>query len=248
MNRRLEPPGPAPGPLRLPPQPIGTDVLREKYLQPGEGSVEAIYDRVARALASAEKPALRAEWARRFRRNLEAGAIGAGRIMHAAGTASQATWISCFVQPVGDGVWGTDEQGEPGLYHALREVRETLRRGGGVGCDFSRIRPRGARVQGRASSAPGPCRCIDLFDRIGTRLERAGGRRGAQMGVLRIDHPDVIDFITAKRQPGRWRHFNVSVGVSDGFMHALQQDADWALVHPAEAMSVSHSRRAGSVR
>ena len=218
----------------LAPQPISTDVLREKYLKDDEASIEVLYDRVARALASVEKPELRAEFEQQFRRNLDAGAIGAGRIMSAAGTGIQATLINCFVQPVGDCIQGVDDDGYPGIYEALREAAETMRRGGGVGYDFSRIRPKGARVKGTASTASGPCSYINVFDHSCATVESAGARRGAQMGVLRIDHPDVHEFITAKRTPGRWNNFNVSVGVTDGFIEAVQQGRDWELVHPAE--------------
>ena len=218
---------------QLPPQAISTDVLREKYLKEGESSVEQLYDRVARALASVEKPELQAEYEQKFRSNLNAGAIGAGRIMSAAGTGIQATLINCFVQPVGDCIQGMDDEGHPGIYEALREAAETMRRGGGVGYDFSRIRPKGARVKGTASTASGPCSYINVFDQSCATVESAGSRRGAQMGVLRIDHPDVLEFITAKRTPGRWNNFNVSVGVSDAFIAAVRRGEMWELVHPA---------------
>ena len=234
MNSPLEHPLMAHAMPDLPPQPISTDVLREKYLKEGENSIQALFDRVARALASVEKPELRAEYEEKFRRNLDAGAIGAGRIMSAAGTGIQATLINCFVQPVGDCIQGVDEDGYPGIYEALREAAETMRRGGGVGYDFSRIRPRGACVKGTASTASGPCSYINVFDQSCATVESAGARRGAQMGVLRIDHPDVLEFITAKRTPGRWNNFNVSVGVTDGFIEAVQQGRNWALVHAAE--------------
>lgn len=214
-------------------QPITLDVLREKYLKDGETSEQDIYRRVARALASVEPEADRALWEQRFFDNLQAGAIGAGRIMSAAGTAIQATLINCFVQPVGDCIQGLDDGGYPGIYEALREAAETMRRGGGVGYDFSRIRPRGAEVKTMASLASGPCSYINVFDHSCATVESAGARRGAQMGVLRIDHPDVIEFITAKRTPGRWNNFNVSVGVSDAFMRALADDQPWELVHRA---------------
>lgn len=214
-------------------QPISQDVLAEKYLKPGETGLEDLYRRVARALASVEKADTRAEWEQKFLDNLHAGAIGAGRIMSAAGTDIQATLINCFVQPVGDCIQGFDSDGYPGIYEALREAAETMRRGGGVGYDFSRIRPKGAEVKGTHSMASGPCSYINVFDQSCSTVESAGARRGAQMGVLRIDHPDVLDFITAKRTPGRWNNFNVSVGVSDAFMEAVAHDQPWELVHKA---------------
>jgi len=214
-------------------QPISHDVLKEKYLKPGESGAEDVYRRVARALASVEPEAERARFEALFLDNLHAGAIGAGRIMSAAGTDIQATLINCFVQPVGDCIQGVDDGGYPGIYEALREAAETMRRGGGVGYDFSRIRPRGAEVKATASVASGPCSYINVFDQSCSTVESAGARRGAQMGVLRMDHPDVLDFITAKRTPGRWNNFNVSVGVPDSFMQALNDDQPWELVHRA---------------
>ena len=215
----------------LAPQTISEDVLREKYLKPGETCADDVLRRVAKALASVEAPALQAKYEALFLHNLRDGAIGAGRIMSAAGTSIQATLINCFVQPVGDCIQGEDDEGYPGIYEALREAAETMRRGGGVGYDFSRIRPRGAAVKGTASMASGPCSYINVFDQSCATVESAGARRGAQMGVLRIDHPDIFEFIGAKRTPGRWNNFNVSVGVPDTFMHALTQRQSWQLVH-----------------
>ncbi|GAB3767212.1 adenosylcobalamin-dependent ribonucleoside-diphosphate reductase [Ramlibacter monticola] len=217
----------------MPPQPISLDVVREKYLKEGESTETDLLRRVSRALASVEAEPLRAEWERRFFENMQAGAIGAGRIMSAAGTDLQATLINCFVQPVGDAIQGRDDEGFPGIYEALREAAETMRRGGGVGYDFSRIRPRGAEVRGTGSLASGPCSYIDVFDHSCSTVESAGARRGAQMGVMRIDHPDVMEFITAKRTPGRWNNFNVSVAVTDEFIRTLQAGGDWPLVHRA---------------
>ena len=217
----------------LPPQTICDDVLREKYLKPGETSADDVLRRVAKALASVEKPAQQAKYEALFLHNLRDGAIGAGRIMSAAGTSIQATLINCFVQPVGDCIQGIDADGYPGIYEALREAAETMRRGGGVGYDFSRIRPRGAEVKGTASLASGPCSYINVFDHSCATVESAGARRGAQMGVLRIDHPDIFEFICAKRTPGRWNNFNVSVAVPDAFMQALTHQQNWQLVHSA---------------
>ena len=211
-------------------QPISLDVLAEKYLKNGEHCAEDLFKRVARALASVE-PTDKEKWEERFLINIQNGAIGAGRIMSSAGTDIQATLINCFVQPVGDCIQGMDENGYPGIYEALRESAETMRRGGGVGYDFSRIRPRGAQVRATASIASGPCSYINVFDQSCSTVESAGARRGAQMGVLRIDHPDVLEFITAKRSPGRWNNFNVSVAVTDAFMSAVECNAPWELIH-----------------
>ena len=227
-------PAPATKISLCPVQPISQDVLAEKYLKSGETDIEQLYQRVAKALAGAEKSELQQEWEQKFLVNLRAGAIGAGRIMSAGGTDIQATLINCFVQPVGDAIQGTDDEGYPGIYEALREAAETMRRGGGVGSDFSRIRPKGATVKGTHSIASGPCSYINVFDQSCSTVESAGARRGAQMGVLRIDHPDVLEFITAKRTPGRWNNFNVSVGVTDAFMQAVADDAEWELVHKAK--------------
>ncbi len=221
------------GVFSAPPQEISVDILLEKYAKEGEQSIEDVYLRVAKGLASVERPELRDHFEQVFLANLHAGAIGAGRIMSAAGTDIQSTLINCFVQPVGDCIQGVDDDGFPGIYEALKQAAETMRRGGGVGYDFSRVRPRGARVKGTASLASGPCSYINVFDQSCSTVESAGARRGAQMGVLRIDHPDVLEFITAKRTPGRWNNFNVSVGVSDQFMHAVQNDLPWQLVHKA---------------
>jgi len=225
-----------------PPQEISVDILLEKYAKQGEQSIDAVYQRVAKGLASVEKPELRTHYEQVFLANMHAGAIGAGRIMSAAGTDIQSTLINCFVQPVGDCIQGVDEEGFPGIYEALKQAAETMRRGGGVGYDFSRVRPRGARVKATASLASGPCSYINVFDQSCSTVESAGARRGAQMGVLRIDHPDVLEFITAKRTPGRWNNFNVSVGVSDQFMNAVQNDLPWQLVHKARPGDVLLSK------
>ena len=230
----------------LSPQAISQDVLAEKYLADGEQSEQELFARVARALAAVEKPELQTHWEQQFLANLQRGAIGAGRIMAAAGLDTKATLINCFVQPVADATNGFDTLGNPGIYTALSQAAETMRRGGGVGYDFSNLRPRGALVRGTNSFASGPCSFIDVFDASCTTVESAGARRGAQMGVLRIDHPDVLEFITAKRQKGRWNNFNVSVGVSSAFMQAVRDDETWELVHvaiPSEAQIQAGAHR-----
>jgi ribonucleoside-diphosphate reductase alpha chain len=174
--------------LAVAPQDICRDALLEKYAKGGETSVDEVRARVARALAQAEPEARRAHWERRFRQALEAGFIPAGRINSAAGVQLQATLINCFVQPVGDSI-SEHVDGRPGIYTALQEAAETMRRGGGVGYDFSSIRPKGAEVKGTRSRASGPVSYMRVFDQSCETVESAGAGRGAPMGGLRGDHP-----------------------------------------------------------
>lgn len=216
-------------------QEISKIVLKEKYLKDDEQDMSALFKRVANGVAQAETNTQdREKYAELFYNMMVAGGIGAGRIMSAAGTKIMATLINCFVQPVGDTFNEVDESGNPGIFQALTQAAETMRRGGGVGYDFSKIRPAGAMVRGTMSEASGPCSYMDVFDMACKTVESAGARRGAQMGVLRIDHPDVMNFITAKRTPGRWNNFNVSLYVEDEFFDALNADSEWELVHVAE--------------
>jgi len=227
-----EPGSPGDAVATLPPQPISAEVLLEKYAKGDEASAEDVMRRVARALAEAEAPEQRAHWAARFEEAQRAGFVPAGRVQSAAGTGLAATLINCFVQPVGDSI-STPEEGFPGIYTALAEAAETMRRGGGVGYDFSRIRPAGAWVGSTRSNASGPVSYLRVFDRSCETVESAGARRGAQMGVLRCDHPDIEAFIHAK-DAGDLRNFNLSVGVTDAFMQAVEGDGEVELVHRAE--------------
>jgi len=208
----------------LPVQSLSHEVLSERYLVVGESGCDDVFRRVSKALASVEKPEEQQAYEALFLKNFRDGAIGAGRIMHAAGTALQATLINCFVQPVDASVRS--------VHRALDEAGETLRRGGGVGYDFSDICPRNAEATD--ACAYDPCGYIDMFDKACMTIEGLGSRRGAQMGVLRIDHPDIDAFVQAKRTRGRWTTFNVSVAVTDAFMHACMNDEVWPLVHRAK--------------
>lgn len=225
------------------PQDISTEVLLEKYAKNGEKTIREVRARVADALAQVEEPKLRKKFAAEFLWAMEHGFVPAGRVNSAAGTDLQSTLINCFVQPVGDSITES-ENGKPGIYTALAQAAETMRRGGGVGYNFSEIRPRGAKVKGTGSSASGPISYMRVFDRSCETVESAGARRGAQMAVLNITHPDVLEFITAKQERGQLNNFNVSVGVTDEFMKAVVDDTDFELTHSTEPNEDLKSRGA----
>lgn len=217
------------------PQQVSIDVLIEKYAKNGETTIGEGHTRVSNAVAKREGPEKTDFYAERFLWALRNGFIPAGRINSAAGTDLDATLINCFVQPVGDSITAFDKKHKKvAIYTAVAQAAETMRRGGGVGYNFSYIRPENAKVKGTGTNASGPLSYMDVFNSSCETVKSAGDRRGAQMGVMNVTHPDILKFIVAKQQRGRLNNFNVSVGVTEGFMQAVQADGEFELVHEAE--------------
>jgi ribonucleoside-diphosphate reductase alpha chain len=208
---------------------ISQDIWSEKYrfTRPdgvGEQSLAETLDRVASAVAQAEKPGDRATWRKRFLEAMgDLSFIPAGRILAGAGTDRAVTLFNCYVM-------GTITDSLPGIFDGLKEAALTLQQGGGIGHDFSTLRPRGAIVHSVGADASGPLSFMDVWDAMCRTIMSAGARRGAMMGTLRCDHPDIEAFIEAKRDGARLRNFNVSVLVTDAFMRAVADDADWPLL------------------
>nr|WP_295741847.1 adenosylcobalamin-dependent ribonucleoside-diphosphate reductase [uncultured Acidocella sp.] len=195
--------------------------LKDETGTPIDLTVEDMWRRVARALAEVEKEPAR--WEQPFFEALQDFRfIPAGRILSGAGTARRVTLFNCFVM-------GRIEDDLGQIFSHLREAALTMQQGGGIGYDFSSLRPKGALVRGVGADASGPLSFMDVWDSMCRTIMSAGARRGAMMAVMRCDHPDVEDFIAAKREPGRLRNFNCSVLVTDDFMAALQADAPWDL-------------------
>jgi ribonucleoside-diphosphate reductase alpha chain len=189
----------------------------------GDTTMDETVARVAAAVAEIEAPDLREHWRLRFEDALtDFRFIPAGRILAGAGTARSVTLFNCFVM---DAVPDSLE----GIFAHLREAAVTMQQGGGVGMDFSTIRPAGSRVRGVGAEASGPLSFMDCWDAMCRTVESAGQRRGAMMGCLRIDHPDIEAFIDAKRDPARLRNFNISVLVTDEFMKTLAVGGEWPL-------------------
>jgi ribonucleoside-diphosphate reductase alpha chain len=208
--------------------PIAEQIWDMKYrLKAADGgvvdqTVEDTWRRIARALAAVEaEPAV---WEERFYAALEGFKyLPAGRITAGAGTGRSVTLFNCFVM-------GTIEDSLGGIFDGLKEAALTMQQGGGIGYDFSTIRPRGAAVQGVAADASGPLSFMDVWDAMCRTIMSAGSRRGAMMATMRCDHPDIEAFIEAKKDPARLRMFNLSVLVTDAFMAAVKADGPWDLV------------------
>ena len=220
--------------------PIAEQIWDMKYrLKEADGtaldlSVEDSWRRIARALASVEaEPAL---WEDRFYNALEDFRfLPAGRIIAGAGTDRSVTLFNCFVM-------GTIPDSMGGIFEMLKEAALTMQQGGGIGYDFSTIRPRGAPVTGVAADASGPLSFMDVWDAMCRTIMSAGSRRGAMMATMRCDHPDIEDFITAKQDAARLRMFNLSVLVTDPFMEAVKTDGPWELVFESRVYHTVQAR------
>src|SRR5450432_2183859 len=223
------------GAAEIPLQPASLDIWDKKYrlkTKQGEAvdaSIDHTYQRVARALADAENtPEKQKYWFERFLWALRRGAIPAGRITSNAGALEHkpaTSTINCTVS-------GTIEDSMDGILDKVHEAGLTLKAGCGIGYEFSTLRPRGAVVAGAGAYTSGPMSFMDIYDKMCFTVSSAGGRRGAQMGTFDVAHPDAKDFIRAKRENGRLRQFNLSLLITDGFMQAVENDADWPLLFP----------------
>jgi ribonucleoside-diphosphate reductase alpha chain len=220
--------------------PISRQIWDAKYrLKAADGTpldltLEDSWRRVARALADGEKEPER--WEPRFYEALEGFRfLPAGRILSGAGTGRRVTLFNCFVM-------GDIEDDLGSIFHHLREAALTMQQGGGIGYDFSSLRPKGAPVKGVGADASGPLSFMDVWDSMCRTIMSAGARRGAMMATMRCDHPDIEDFIAAKHQAGRLRNFNLSVLATDPFMAAVEADDDWPLVFGGRVFKTLRAR------
>ena len=193
-----------------------------------EQTIADTWRRIARALAAVE-PENAAAWEEQFFSILQDFKfLPGGRIQAGAGTARNVTLFNCFVM-------GTIEDSIPGIFRALQEGALTMQQGGGIGVDFSTLRPRGTPAKGAGNIASGAVSFMHIWDAMCGTILSTGARRGAMMATLRCDHPDIEEFVAAKQQSGQLRRFNLSVQVTDAFMAAVRSDAEWPLVFPAAA-------------
>ena len=220
--------------------PIAQQIWDMKYrLKEADGTeidhtVQDTWRRIAKDLAKVEADP--AKWEEKFYDALEGFKfLPAGRITAGAGTGRQVTLFNCFVM-------GTIPDDMGGIFEMLKEAALTMQQGGGIGYDFSTIRPKGALVRGVAADASGPLSFMDVWDAMCRTIMSAGSRRGAMMATLRCDHPDIEDFITAKSDAARLRMFNMSVLITDPFMEAVKEDADWHLVFEGKTFKTVSAR------
>src|SRR5208337_4680581 len=210
------------------------DIWDKKYRliakdgSPIDRSMDDTYKRVARALADVESDELREQWYESFLWALRHGAIPAGRVTSNAGALEHkpaTSTINCTVS-------GTIRDSMDDILKKVHEAGLTLKAGCGIGYEFSTLRPRGAYVSGAGAYTSGPLSFMDIYDKMCFTVSSAGGRRGAQMGTFDVGHPDVMDFIRAKRESGRLRQFNLSLLVTAEFMQAVREDKEWRLAFP----------------
>ncbi|MEZ5844781.1 MAG: adenosylcobalamin-dependent ribonucleoside-diphosphate reductase [Hyphomicrobiaceae bacterium] len=209
--------------------PIAREIWDAKYRlygvdgQPLDATVDETFRRVARAAAAVEAEDARQAWEDRFHAAMaDFGFLPAGRILAGAGAGRQVTLFNCFVL-------GAIPDDLGGIFDAVKEAALTMQQGGGIGHDFSTLRPKGALVASIGAGASGPVSFMDVWDAMCRTIMSAGARRGAMMGTLRCDHPDIEAFIDAKRDAARLRNFNLSVLVTDAFVAAVKADGEWAL-------------------
>lgn len=218
----------------FPLQPASQEIWDSKYRlkkmdgTPVDGTIEDTYKRVAHALASVEDPSIRDFWYEKFYWALENGAIPAGRIISNAGSLEYKPATSTINCTVSDQIPDSMD----GILSKVHEAGLTLKAGCGIGYDFSTLRPRGAFVSGAGAHTSGPLSFMDIFDRMCFTVASAGGRRGAQMATFDVRHPDVLEFIRAKREDGRLRQFNMSLLITEKFMKTVEADGDWHLIFP----------------
>jgi ribonucleoside-diphosphate reductase alpha chain len=224
----------------IPFQEASLDIWDKKYRltakdgTPIDHCMDDTYQRVARALADVEKAATREQWYEQFLWALRRGAIPAGRITSNAGAQEHkpaTSTINCTVS-------GTIRDSMDDILRKVHEAGLTLKAGCGIGYEFSTLRPRGAYVSGAGAYTSGPLSFMDIYDKMCFTVSSAGGRRGAQMGTFDVGHPDVMEFIRAKREAGRLRQFNLSLLVTDEFMNAVREDKEWQLAFPVTAVEV----------
>jgi ribonucleoside-diphosphate reductase alpha chain len=223
------------GAATIPLQPASYDIWDKKYRlktkkgEPVDASIDHTYQRIAKALSEVEAtPEKQQYWNERFLWALRRGAIPAGRVTSNAGALEHkpaTSTINCTVS-------GTIEDSMDGILDKVHEAGLTLKAGCGIGYEFSTLRPRGAFVAGAGAYTSGPMSFMDIYDKMCFTVSSAGGRRGAQMGTFDVAHPDVKEFIRAKREDGRLRQFNLSLLITDGFMEAVESDGEWPLVFP----------------
>jgi ribonucleoside-diphosphate reductase alpha chain len=215
-------------------QEASIDIWDKKYRlsakdgSPIDQSMDDTYKRVARALADVESEELRPQWYESFLWALRQGAIPAGRVTSNAGALEHkpaTSTINCTVS-------GTIRDSMDDILNKVHEAGLTLKAGCGIGYEFSTLRPRGAYVSGAGAYTSGPLSFMDIYDKMCFTVSSAGGRRGAQMGTFDVGHPDVLEFIRAKRENGRLRQFNLSLLISDEFIKAVKEDTDWKLAFP----------------